>query len=129
MDEHGTQSGDPMRKGEASTGSQTWTPAGSKHAAATDRADEGRTAHDVRYEGAGVMAGLLVLLAVAILVVVVVAQNTDRVTFELLWWDARVPLAVLVLCAALATLVVDQVVGLVWRRRRRKLRALSHPQH
>lgn len=80
---------------------------------------------DHRFEGSGVAAGVVVLLIVAALVVAVVAQNTETVPFELLWWSADVSLAVLVLVTALAVTAVDLVVGLVWRRRRRRVRRLT----
>jgi uncharacterized integral membrane protein len=77
------------------------------------------------FRGAGVAAGAVVLLAAAVLIVVVVAQNGERVAFEFLWWDATVPLALLLLIAAVATVVIDQVVGMVWRYRRRRVRAVT----
>jgi uncharacterized integral membrane protein len=72
----------------------------------------------------GVAAGVVFLVLGGILVFMVVAQNSERVTFEFAWWDVRVPLAVVVLAAVLLTVVVDQVVGLAWRRRRRQYRTL-----
>ena len=68
----------------------------------------------------GITAGMIVVAVVAALIVAVVAQNTEDVKFELLWWDAVVPLAVVVLVAMFATFVVDELVGFVWRRRRRE---------
>jgi uncharacterized integral membrane protein len=76
-------------------------------------------------EGAGLAAGAIVLVAAALLIVVVVAQNGERVEFEFLWWDATVPLGLLLLIAAVVTLVTDQVVGMVWRHRRRRVRAMT----
>jgi len=79
----------------------------------------------VRYESSGVAAGVISLLIVGALIVVIVAQNSDDVPFELLWWSVNAPLAVLLLGAALLTFVVDQCVGVIWRRRRRRLRNLQ----
>jgi|GEM_PF-2769544 len=78
-----------------------------------------------RGEGASVTAGLLLLLLVGVALVALVAQNTEEVRFEFLAWDAEVPLVVLLLAVALATLLLDHVVGWIWRRRRRHLRASS----
>jgi uncharacterized integral membrane protein len=75
--------------------------------------------------GAGVAAGAVALVVAAVLIVVVVAQNGERVEFEFLAWDADVSLALLVLIAAVVALVIDQVVGMVWRHRRRRARAMA----
>ncbi len=77
------------------------------------------------YRGVGITAGVVALVVVAALVVAVVAQNTDDVTFELLWWDSVVPLAVVILVTVFVTLVTDELVGLVWRRRRRQVLRLQ----
>lgn len=73
------------------------------------------------YSGVGITAGVVALVVVAALVVAVVAQNTEDVRFELLWWDAVGPLAVVILVTVFVTLVADELVGLVWRRRRRQV--------
>lgn len=57
--------------------------------------------------------------------VLIVAQNTESVPFEFLWWDADISLAALLLATAFLVLVVDAIVGVVWRRRRRHVRELS----
>ena len=82
----------------------------------------------MRYQGAGVAAGLIVLLVAGAAVVIVVAQNVDRVDFEFLWWSVRAPLAALLLITAFAVVSIDQVVGFVWRRRRRRVRELTQTQ-
>jgi uncharacterized integral membrane protein len=92
-----------------------------------------------RSRGVGVwwtFAGALVLLAALI---VAVAQNSQRVRLHYLAWDARVSLIVVVLTTALAAVLIDEVGGLIWRRRRRAkngdrselehLRASDEQQH
>jgi uncharacterized integral membrane protein len=79
----------------------------------------------VRYESSGVAAGVITLLLAGALIVAVVAQNSDDVPFDFLWWSLTAPLAVLLLCAVLLTLIVDQLVGAIWRRRRRHMRNLE----
>ena len=61
-------------------------------------------------------AGALVVLGAAI---VAVAQNSQRVRLHYLAWNASVSLIVVVLTTALAAVLVDEVGGLIWRRRRR----------
>jgi uncharacterized integral membrane protein len=72
-----------------------------------------------------VAAGLILLLVAGAAVVIVVTQNTDRVDFEFLWWSIRAPLSALLLIVAFVVVSIDQVVGLVWRRRRRRVRQLT----
>jgi uncharacterized integral membrane protein len=79
----------------------------------------------VRYEGAGIAAGFVALLLVAALVLIIVGQNIDDVPFEFLWWEAQVSLAVLLLATAFVAVLASEAVGLVWRRRRRRVRELT----
>jgi uncharacterized integral membrane protein len=90
-----------------------------------DRRDGSGDDRPVKYEGAGIAAGFIALVVTAAAVLVVVGQNVERVPFEFLWWEANVPLAVLLLATALAVLVLGELVGLIWRRRRRTVRQLS----
>lgn len=62
------------------------------------------------------------LLVVAMLVVLV--QNTDDVPFEFLWFDVDLPLGVLLLVAGLITLAAGELIGVLWRRRRRRVRTM-----
>lgn len=79
----------------------------------------------LRYEGVGIAAGFIALIVTAAAVLVVVGQNIEQVPFEFLWWEADVPLAVLLLATALVVLVLGELVGLIWRQRRRTFRRLS----
>lgn len=67
----------------------------------------------------------MVLLLAAACVVIVVAQNTRSVRFEFLWWDASISLAALLLATGLIVAVLEEIVGLAWRRRRRAMRTLA----
>lgn len=62
------------------------------------------------------------LLVVAMLVVLV--QNTDDVPFEFLWFDVDLSLGVLLLVAGLITLAAGELIGVLWRRRRRRVRTM-----
>ena len=61
---------------------------------------------------------LAVLLVVALIFFVV--QNGDQVAFEWLIFDMKGPLWVVILVAAVAGAVVNEVIGFVRRRRRRR---------
>ncbi len=58
-------------------------------------------------------------LVVAGAVIVAIVQNGHRVRLDYLVWHANVSLIVVVLTTALIAVLVDEVGGLVWRRRRR----------
>ncbi|MDP9332265.1 MAG: lipopolysaccharide assembly protein LapA domain-containing protein [Actinomycetota bacterium] len=69
--------------------------------------------------GTGLSAGLIVGVLFGLAVIILAAQNTAHVGFRFLWWHARSPLVVIILGTGLAGVVLDEVVGLLWRRRRR----------
>jgi uncharacterized integral membrane protein len=77
------------------------------------------------YAGAGLAAGVVALLVLGIVLVALIAQNADAVPFQLLWLDAEISLAALLLGSAVGAVLVAELVGLVWRRRRRTLRAFQ----
>jgi len=58
-------------------------------------------------------------LALGGLVVVAVAQNGQDVRVHYLVWQSSVPLIVVVLTTVLVAVLLDEVGGLIWRRRRR----------
>ncbi len=59
-------------------------------------------------------------MILALAVIVLAAQNTDTVTISFLAWDSSTPLIVLILGTLLIGLVVDELLGLVYRKRRRR---------
>ena len=72
-----------------------------------------------RLRGLGVwwtFAGGLVVLAA---VIVAVAQNSRHVRLHYLAWHTNVSLIVIMLTTALVAVLLDEVGGLIWRRRRR----------
>lgn len=76
------------------------------------------TSKPPQYAGAGVAGGVLALLLMAAVILIVVPQNAERVKFDFLWWSVVVPLAVALLATGLATVATDQLIGVIWRRRR-----------
>ncbi len=61
-------------------------------------------------------AAALVLVGV---VIVAIAQNSHPVRVHYIVWQSSVSLIVVVLTTALAAILLDEVGGLIWRRRRR----------
>ncbi len=51
--------------------------------------------------------------------IVAIAQNSHTVRVHYIVWQSNVSLIVVVLTTALAAILLDQVGGLIWRRRRR----------
>jgi uncharacterized integral membrane protein len=81
----------------------------------TDR--EQRT---IEYRGSGFYVSVLLLVILGIVLLVFALQNTADVTVTLLGADLEVPLFGVAIGAGLVTLIIDQLVGLVWRRQRRQ---------
>jgi len=74
----------------------------------------------VEYRGTGFYVSLIVAGIVVLALIVLTLQNTDSVTFEFLGWDIDLPLFGLILITVLLTVAIDELVGLAWRRRRRR---------
>jgi uncharacterized integral membrane protein len=72
------------------------------------------------FVGTGLFWGLIVGVLLAVAVVILAAQNTGRTTISFLGWDFSTPLIVLILGALLVGVVVDEIFGLVYRKRRRR---------
>lgn len=77
------------------------------------------------YEPDGIAWGGIVLGIWAIGLIIFSVQNAEQVTVDFLGWSFQMPIALLVMVTALATLVVAGVGSYWYRRRRRKRRARS----
>lgn len=73
--------------------------------------------------GTGVYAGFVGLLAVVAGIVVLAAQNTESVTVRWLGLEWNAPLIAVLLATMLIAVVLDEVIGVIWRSRRRRIRA------
>lgn len=72
------------------------------------------------FAGTGLFWGLIVGVILAVAVVILAAQNTDTATISFLAWDFSTPLIVLILGSLLIGIVLDELFGLVYRKRRRR---------
>jgi uncharacterized integral membrane protein len=77
-------------------------------------------ATQVEYRGTGFYVSLAVTALIVIALLILALQNTEAVTFEFLKWDIELPLFGLIIITAFLAIALDEVFGLVWRRRRRR---------
>lgn len=71
------------------------------------------------FRGTGVSAALVVGVVLAVLAIIVTVQNTEDVRIDFLAWDLDAPLVAVILAAAVVGVVLDEILGYFWRRRRR----------
>lgn len=67
--------------------------------------------------------GLISFIILSVIVIVLAAQNTQSVTVRALGWEAELPLIAIILITVLVSVVLDELVGVIIRRRRRMRRA------
>ncbi len=70
--------------------------------------------------GTGLRWGLILGIVLAIPLVIFLAQNTQSVTINFLTWSGQVPLVAVLGVTVIVTIVIDEVIGLAVRARRRK---------
>lgn len=72
--------------------------------------------------GTGISKWSLLLLVLAILLAVILGQNTERIDVDVLWASFRAPLFVVVLLAALGLTALWEIATMLLRHRRRRAR-------
>jgi len=75
------------------------------------------------YRGTGVFWVLAGVFIPLVLLIVMLAQNSDKVTFEFLWWDLNPPLYVILLVTAAVAAALTEGVAAAWRHQRRRTRS------
>ena len=80
-------------------------------------------------DGGGLSWGVVVFLICALLFVVFVVQNVDDVPIKLFGWETTLPLALVIVMTAVLSVVADEIVGVVRRRRRRARQAERDELH
>ncbi|MFZ0013840.1 MAG: lipopolysaccharide assembly protein LapA domain-containing protein [Acidimicrobiia bacterium] len=76
-------------------------------------------------ESEGVPWGAILLLIWAVFLIIFSVQNAERATVEFLGWSFDMPIALLVMVTALATLVLTGLGFWIYRRRRLRRRAMA----
>lgn len=89
----------------------------------SDQPEEAAPSFEERHEPgliARIRWGLVAFIVLALAVIILSAQNTQEVELNALGWTARAPLVVIILVTVLVTVVLDELVGVILRARRRK---------
>lgn len=73
--------------------------------------------------GAGFVWGFVLALPLAAALIVFVAQNTGQVTVRWTVWKVSTSLAAVVLVTIFVAVVLAELIGIVWRGRRRRIAA------
>lgn len=72
------------------------------------------------YKGSGFRWSYLFGIVLTLIVMILVFQNFQSTEFSFLTWKVTSPLAVIIIGTALIAVIIDEIVGIVWRARRRK---------
>jgi uncharacterized integral membrane protein len=78
------------------------------------------------YRGTGISWALVFGIVITVLVAVLAAANTTPVEVNLIFWKVQAPLITLILIVIVLAVIVDELVGIAVRRRRRQR---LHEQH
>ena len=72
------------------------------------------------FRGTGLHWSLIAGLVLAVAILIGIVQNSQQVELRYLAWSGHVPLFVILLATVVLVVALDEVVGLVWRWRRRR---------
>lgn len=62
--------------------------------------------------------GLLAAMLLMVAIIILAGQNTQEVELNYLGWSVQAPLVVIVLSTAVVSMLLDELIGVVWRRRK-----------
>ena len=68
----------------------------------------------------GIPWGLILVFLGIALIVIFAVQNTESVSVQFLWMDGQFPLAIVILVTAFVSILIGELIVIVYRRRRRK---------
>jgi uncharacterized integral membrane protein len=71
-------------------------------------------------ESTGIAWGAILLMLGIALVVVFSVQNTDSVPVRFMWMEGQFPLAIVILITVGAVILITELIGVSYRRRRRR---------
>jgi uncharacterized integral membrane protein len=73
-----------------------------------------------QFRGTGLYWTLILTLLVAVAIIIGIIQNSQGITLKYLAWTGRVSLAVALLATTVLTVALTSLVGMAWRRHRRR---------
>jgi uncharacterized integral membrane protein len=73
----------------------------------------------VEYRGTGFYVSLAIIFLAAVTLLILAVQNTGEVTIEILALEFDLPLFAVILGTALIAVILDELIGVVWRRQQR----------
>ncbi|HKZ29828.1 MAG TPA: lipopolysaccharide assembly protein LapA domain-containing protein [Acidimicrobiia bacterium] len=73
------------------------------------------------FAGTGISWAFIVGVILTAAIIVLAVQNTDPVQVQLFLWETAAPLIIVMLITALVAILIDEMIGLVIRRRKRKV--------
>ncbi len=73
--------------------------------------------------GAGIVWWFVLALPLAAALIVFIAQNTEQATVRWTVWKIHAPLVAVILVTIFVTVVLTEILGIIWRRQRRRLLA------
>ncbi len=73
------------------------------------------------FAGTGISWAFIFGTLVTVAIIVLAVQNTDPVPIQLYFWKMEAPLIIVMLVTALAAIVIDEMIGLIIRRRKRRI--------
>lgn len=71
------------------------------------------------YRGTGIVWGGILVLLLAVALIIAAFQNGQDVEFDFLWINTTAPLVLILAITIAAAIVIDEIVGFLWRRQRR----------
>jgi uncharacterized integral membrane protein len=75
------------------------------------------------FAGTGISWAFIFGVILTVAIIVLAVQNTDTVPVRLYFWETAAPLIIVMLVTALAAILIDEMIGLVIRRKKRKVLA------
>ena len=75
------------------------------------------------FAGTGISWAFIVGVLLTVAIIVLAVQNTDQVPVTLYFWNIEAPLIIVMVVTGLAAILIDELIGMIIRRRKRKVLA------
>ena len=75
------------------------------------------------FAGTGISWAFIFGAILTAAIIILAVQNTDSVPVKLFFWETEAPLIIVMLVTALVVILIDEMIGLIIRRRKRKVLA------